>query len=403
MRLVVPLAVFCLVGAALAQSVLVVGPGGYPEISAALTVAQPGDLLQVAPGTYAPFAANVGVRIVAAAGASVVGNGPQFSWFVTTLSAPPGQTLHCRGLTFASSSSVVPHDVRAIAGQVVFEECSFQGGHPAKVLQGLDCSGAHVVLRRCTFDCYHPCLRLQGGSVVASESRFFANLHPIPVGPTPCAVDVVQGDASFAFCELRGATGSSMPANFSGGPAAIVRGNGALSLADCQLTSGDSPVGAPVPAVDNQLLGSVEHARTALVGGFGYLFIGFGTMYMRGPGVAGPAVAGHRPGAIDLPTGVPDGGLYGLFVNSEPNRLVVVPLTFALEPPSAVPLVQDPVRFDAGTLVVPWIGVTDSLGGWMSGPIAIPSGFVSAPIWFHPLVLDGASLRAAVPVGGLVR
>lgn len=403
MRRVVLSVLFCLVGSASAQSVLLVGPGGYPEISAALAAAQPGDLLQVAPGTYAPFTANVGVRIVAAAGATVVGNGPLFSWFVTTLAAPSGQTLHCRGLTFESLASSVPHDVRAVAGQIVFEDCSFRGGHPAKVFQGLDCSGAHVVLRRCTFDCFQPCLRLQGGSVIASDSRFLASLHPIPVGPTPCAVDVVQGNASFSFCELRGATGSSTSINYSGGSAAIVRGNGALSLADCQLTAGDSPVGAPVPAIDNQQLGAVEHARTALVGGFGYVFLGFGFYQLRGPGVAGPAVEGLQPGAIGLPSGVPDGGTYGFFVRSAPNRVVAVPLTFALELPTVAPLVADPVRFDLGTLVVPWIGVTDSLGGWISDPIGIPSGFVGVPIWFHPLVLDGVSLRAAVPVGGLVR
>lgn len=115
-----------------AQAVLTVGPGGFPTIPAALAVANPGDLVDIAAGTYPAFDCGVGVTLRATAPGSVqfdlargflpgTGVSMQFA-------APPGQTLHVVGVRFLfpEASPTIP-DVQpqlVLGSTAVLEDCT---------------------------------------------------------------------------------------------------------------------------------------------------------------------------------------------------------------------------------------------------------------------------------------
>jgi hypothetical protein len=80
-----------------------------------------------------------------------------------------GQTALLFGLTFTSGSAVQPHVVSAANGHVIFEHCTFRGGHPFKVQQGLRCSNAHTVLSRCTFFTGEDCIQVAGEALPPDE------------------------------------------------------------------------------------------------------------------------------------------------------------------------------------------------------------------------------------------
>lgn len=383
-----------------AQTTILVGPGGFPQISAALAVAQPGDRLEVAAGGYAPFTVNLGVQIVATGQVTIVGSGPPFTTFVTNLGAPAGQNLLIRGLTFASSGSTNGHRVAVTGGQVALENCWFEGGHPSKVDEGLRCTGADVVLRRCTFDTAHKCLRLFSGSLAATDCKFLPYEYGISIGAPLHGVEISQGSATFSFCEINGADTNHVPG--TGGAAMLVNG-GKVRLVDCVVTGGDSSTGLPVPCIVNSSPHAIEHSRSSVVGGFGWIMLGIGALWQRGPGFVGPELQRLLPGTIGLWSGLEGGANFGFTCTADPGRLFVVPMSFTLSPPSLVPLVLDPIRFDPAALVIPFAGVTDAQGQFRSPVIPIPTGLVAASAFFHPLLLDGTTFLAGVPVGGVVR
>src|SRR5688572_16299387 len=102
-----------LAGVLAAQSTLVVGAGGYPQISAAIAAAPPGDTVKVLPGTYDPFTVTIPLNIVAAAGAVVVRpSGVGSSSFSSTFfDLQAGQTVVVAGFRFESFSALHGHSV----------------------------------------------------------------------------------------------------------------------------------------------------------------------------------------------------------------------------------------------------------------------------------------------------
>jgi len=71
-----------------AQNVLVVGPGGFPQIADAITAAAPGDTVLVRGGSYLPFTLRKGLIIRAVPGERVeVSN--LFINAVTAIDTPP--------------------------------------------------------------------------------------------------------------------------------------------------------------------------------------------------------------------------------------------------------------------------------------------------------------------------
>ena len=153
------LALFGTATIALCQSTwLVGGATGMPEIRDALQLASAGDIVLVAPGTYAHFTDDLGVIIQATSPGSVdieldpgvipascTGFCPLFEH--TRFQPPAGQESQCIGLRFNSTITwfgglPIRHRVSA-SGRVTFDQCElFANGLPV-----LDCSGEVLLYR----------------------------------------------------------------------------------------------------------------------------------------------------------------------------------------------------------------------------------------------------------------
>jgi hypothetical protein len=242
---------------------------------------------------------------------------------------------------------------------------------------------------------------LTSGSLAATDCHFLPYENPMSIGAPLDGIKIIGGSATFSFCDLRGATGYASP--YTGGSAILVQPLGKLRLCDCQVNGGDSTTGPPVPAIVSSSPHPVEHSRSSVVGGFGWVLTGFSSWYQGGPAFVGLQLQRNLPGTVASPGGLQSGAAFAFACTGPVGGLVVVPLSFELSPPAMVPMVLDPVRFDPAALVVPYVGVTNPAGVYQAPTIAIPPALVGASAWFHPLLLDGASFVAGVPVGGVVR
>jgi len=386
-----------------AQATLTVGPGGYAEISTAVAAALPGDLIVVSPGTYAPFTVTVGLTIVAPTGASVIGSSPTpNTWHYSNFGAPAGQTLVVVGLSFQSSTAVQPHVVRVQGGQVVFETCSFRGGHPAKVQHALACLNSDVVLRACLINPAHSGVLIDGGSLSATDTTVL----PTDLGGWNylglVGTELRNARAAFAFCDLRGASALSNPSQLWSPHAMLLSGTSMASLADCAVTGGDVTTGPPVPAIVNNGSAPVRYFRSSIVGGFGDVRLSFGVWRQRGPSFVGPNTSTALLGAVGMTSGMRMGNTYGFGCSSEPNRLIIVVLGYELRAPQPHALALQPIRFDPLAVSTFALGVTDAQGLYQPPPIQIPSGILGRTAWLHPVMLDGNLFEVGPPIGGLI-
>ena len=148
-------------GFAQAQSTFVVGPGGFPQISDALAVAAPGDVIQVEPGAYGIFFANFGVTIRAVTPGTVSIAGFIGSFVFT----PPGQHTHLVGLDFSI--------VNAHSANVTFDQCTMNGYSPLLVTDStVHMQDCEVTTDGSQFLSNAGALRAEGSYVTAVDSTF---------------------------------------------------------------------------------------------------------------------------------------------------------------------------------------------------------------------------------------
>lgn len=145
-----------------AQATLLVGPGGFAEIRDALAVAAPGDRVQVMPGIYSHFEANVGVDLHAAipgtvevaASLAYITPGCIFCHLmegITSFAPTGGHELHVSGIKFIANQVQVgfwqvQHRVEVTGGRVTFSDCEFEGinGRFANPLLTIDSAAVHL-------------------------------------------------------------------------------------------------------------------------------------------------------------------------------------------------------------------------------------------------------------------
>lgn len=131
-----------------AQAVLRVGPGGHAQIRDAILAAAPGDVIEVAAGTYLPFTLDKPLTI-------------------TALPAPPGQIVQVTGaVTMTPSITELrpPAGTRAFVTNVHFRNMwANYWQHSVRVTRGTAC------FEECTFeapyDLFEPALRVQNAAV----------------------------------------------------------------------------------------------------------------------------------------------------------------------------------------------------------------------------------------------
>ena len=248
MRWLLP--ILLVTAAARAQSVLSV-PGTFPQIHQALAAAQPGDVIEVASGSYQPFAVTAGVTIrgTGALPPSVALGGP------VTFDIPPGEQAYVFAMNLYTGTEVQ-------RGSVAFERCRFDAA-PA----GLEVAPlGECILVQCSLGTSvgpRDGARVRG-RLAATHTTFGGGTSWIQLGGTAVLVD--GGSVQFADCRIQGG-----PAVLPQHPAtdAMVVLAGSVLLADCTVAGGDSQVSAGGVGIRNLGTTSVLAARSSVTGGAG--------------------------------------------------------------------------------------------------------------------------------------
>jgi hypothetical protein len=387
----------------LAQATLLVGPGGYAQIQTALAAAAPGDLVLVQPGAYLPFTADVAVRILAPNGATVASTG-QFPTLTSTVLRPPvGGTVYVSGLSFTSGGSLYPHVVLVTRAQGVLENCSFASNHPLSVQYALQCSHADAVLVHCTFSTINGGVRVDSGSLSASDCAFYGVDPQVSFPEMPAAVDARDSNVQLSFCTMTGAD-SFAPAQ-QGGPGMRVAGVSRATLVDCTCLGGDANAGSPPAAsgLVNTTTQPVRHLRSSFLGGASMMITPIGGWPIRGAGISGPEQTGALVGLVGSASGPRVGQYYGVAATAQPATLVLYAASFGLQAPAAQPQLAQAIRIGAGA--IPFgSGVTDVLGvNAVVVSNSLPASALGVPLWFHAFVPNGGVFESSTPVGGVVR
>jgi hypothetical protein len=219
-----PLALL-LAAVAPAQTTHLVGPGGFPQISDALAVAAPGDIVHVQAGSYYGFTATKGVTI-RALGQVTVGD--------CVFLPPAGQTLHLVGLqaqtgTFHVAGGRVtmegcvsyglvsqpfsPPPLHVSNATVHLRDCYFSSNitvdTPGLLVENANVTIVGSTLRATGFGNPPPAVRVVGGQLHASSSHFetFATVLggsaclQVSSGATVWVADSTL-DAALGYCPL---------------------------------------------------------------------------------------------------------------------------------------------------------------------------------------------------------
>jgi hypothetical protein len=401
-----------------AAAVLTVGPGGmFAEIADAVAAAQPGDVVLVAPGTYAPFDVDLPL--------SVLGDGTG-------------------DVVVAGSGSLVVHGIAAgtevvVSGLVVQLNPVFEPVLAS--VQVHDCAGT-VALHD---------LRIEApfnhvGVHVEQSERVLLLASAIPSGGPPAAVRAIDSELWVAGCTLVGKTpasgfaepghdavhatsstlriwrsrvvgggaGTGKPALFLapdggdgidatasivvlyGGP---IASGGAISGGDGELGAIFTPNGVGGSAVRLAAGSSASiQAALPLAGGLD------GTDTVVGPDVAADASSSWQAFAALLPTltaGAPQaavGGGVGLAVDGSPGGLAVLFASLDTGPTLAAPRVLGVGVLNPGLFVQLGAAVLDGAGsGAFAATVPPAPALLGARLWFQAAEAAGAQVAITNP------
>jgi hypothetical protein len=374
-----PFAVFA-VGIPSQSTWVVGGAGGLPQIRQALAVAQPGDTIEVRPGTYAQFTAAVGVTIRAVSpGTVLIVPDPAYygpcllcNHEARTVLAPPvGQSLHVSGLVFTNQSAAgVTTWLEVRDGRVTLDECTVYGVglSPSACVWIVD---AHVHLQDC-FVSY------------GAYASGFAGIHAVDSVVT--AVDTrvqVVGPFTNGHClRLPGTTFQGSRLTLSGiGESCVVAGGAPVWISDSQL-SGGGPNHCTVT-------GAVELSRCTLW-----------------PPTAGCGVSGNGGSQLGVsrPSALQAGGTFQLDFQTTANGFVLVFAGPELAAESWAPLLVQPSWLQEATSFPVTLLLADAQGAVsVSWPIPAGPGITNQKLWFKGLSGWSFPLQVSPPVGGVVR
>lgn len=401
----VPVAAVWLTGALAAQATLNVGPGGYPEIVAAIAAAQPGDLILVQQGAYLPFDLSIGVRILAPDGATVTTppGGGGLPW-VHHIDPPAGQTAQIVGLTFRNNSAYPPAEppvALMVTGNVVFAGCTFFNWADYND-EAVTCNG-DVQFDRCTWNSIWDGLSVVGGRVAVNGCTFRAYQIDWGGHDATC-IAAGAGEVTLNTCDLEGSSAISLSYPI-GVPAIRLSGTARLSIADSLVVGGDSQTWAST-AIVNTTAQPVQHARSTIVGGHGRLSM-FPPLAGSGPGFSGPAQTAPLIGGGGAPTGPRVGSLYYGGVIAPANRIALLVLSSERTAAATVPFAAQPIHFDPATAIVYGFGLTSGFSPWpgagsyMWQTVTLPTSMQGVQFWLHSLVWDGATFQVGPTAGGV--
>lgn len=370
-----------------AQTVIVVGPGGLPQIRDAVAIATAGDVVVVQPGTYAQFVANVGCTIRAMVPGTVdVRIDPTFlacspCWFagMTQLAPPSGQVIHVVGLTFRpdlgtyQGQPVYP-GVSVASGTVTFDDCRIGAQGSSTLITPLAVTNATVHLQHCTVEGFpfasamHT-LTAINATVTAIDT--VVRTHPGPLGGFGVAISVQNSVLSGSGLQLVGITIE------------------ALRVINSQVWLSDSSL-ATVP---------VSTCAITVVGQPPQLDRCTSTQ---------PATCSSFPSptfllGVSRPAPLQQGTTFTLDYSTEANGIVATVASFGLAT-ATLPTVVQPVWIDQGSALNLGFVLADGRGH-ATASWAIPAGtaFIDRSLWFQGVSGSNLPLQLSQVTGGVVR
>lgn len=368
-----------LAAGAAAQTVHLVGPGGFAQIDDALAVASPGDVVHVQGGAYGSFHGTVGVTIRGIGGAVMVGG--------ATIAVPANEALHLVDLSIGTT--VVS------AGICTFDRCTIT---PGSLNGSLYVSDARVDLHECVVgQSGAPYLAPFGGvpgmiatnaAISAVDTQFRGRDRETTFNaPGGAAILLVASTFHGSRVTADGgdglSTGSGVP-----GPA-LSASNATVWLSDSTLNGGratdlgSAPWRCPVAVTGTttgRLARCVQDPATCA----------------GGIPTGGPMLGVHRASPL------PSGALLQLDFQTEPNGFVGVFASFGLASLTLFELEQ-PIALDLATLF-PFAVLAADGSGAASGAWMLPPNVADYAVWFQ-----GAAAPAPVPLqispvtGGVLR
>lgn len=368
-----------LAAAARAQTVHVVGAGGFTSIDAALAASAPGDVIDVQPGTWPVFTAGIGVTIRGAPGANVQSNS------LSVAAVPPGQALHLVGLQIAGLAVIggtVTIDgcqIRPFAGATTEAALTVVGGRAH--LQGCDVSGAwsatslpQVTAMTCTANAV----------VTAIDSQFTgggsATVY-FPVAARGIQLDHALFEGSHVVVRGGSSVGAILAANALRSVASTVW------ISNSTLQGGIEPWGTEC-WIDHTGAVGVDPGRVVR-----------STLVPAACSTAVPTTGSllgvHRAVPLTSP------GPVTLAFTADPNALVFVVFSVATGFAN-VPGIEQPVLVDIAGLSVLDLLVADA-GGNANGAWTMPSGFTGTTVWLQGIAIGASAWQPSPLAGGVIR
>lgn len=385
-----------------AQSVLKVGPGGFPEIAAAVAVASPGDVIEVASGIYMPFTLDQGLTIRAAPGAFVRVQQTSSS-LAMTIRPPVGQLAVLARLNFLNPGAF-DLVTRVERGTVWFEECTF-GAPDLDSVPALAVVGATVLLRRCHLVGFGWAYNQPGrhnDGLSADQAQVFATDCSFEGSATALGPSVggagIGADNSLLHCvncQLRGGPLRTSCGMARPGPGLRTGAGTSVWLADCHVEGGQELcVIIGVPGAVHTGAQPIRYARTTFLGGR--------TSIGRGAATVGAFQATPLLGAQGPALALSSGGSWQTSYRSEPNWPIGVFLATVLDP-HPDPLTQQPMPLPVGGATALALLVADAQGAatYATSIPAVPA-LLGATCFVAAVSGTSLPLQVSPPVGGLL-
>ena len=385
-----------------AQTVHVVGPGGFAQIHAAIQAATNGDVIVVQSGTYEPFTLTKDLTITAAPSATVAVVPPIVG--ITVLQPPTRAALV--GLRFRPVIGFLYHPVQVLSGHVTMHDCVVEG--TTSPATSLTVQNAAVAMQRC---------RIFGGPMPTGSTTVFAGGN---------ALAVVHGSVAAVDCEFRGGQlgfdsigvgGHALLvddavvhlvrcAAFAGGNSALLStypgGNGvhvattsSVWIADSVVQGGNGHATAGDAAIANFGTTAVVIARTTLTAGPGN---------PPGPVTIGPLVTGPLLGHRSTTAPFVLGQTWQLDLRAAAGTSVLVVGSDRLAVATTIPLLAERAWLAPANLFVLGVGVTDATGALLlTLPLPTTPSLLHTTWFVQGVAGLAAPLEVSPPVGGVVR
>jgi hypothetical protein len=407
MRLLLAVAVAGVPTLAPAQAVLQV-PAAFADIGAAIAAAQPGDVVEVAAGTYPPFSCGKAVTVTAVPGATVrIEASGVFATLVTGFAVPPGGTARVRGLQFVNPSPLARQRVQVTSGCAAFESCTFEAAYDDDA--ALRVVGAAAWLRACRCSGHKtappvgiganvfPCAGLKAtNATVAAVDCEFAGGDLVATGIVGAGDGVLAASSRLhlARCLVRGGGSGSLGCFYPNGHGVHVANGAGTWLVDTTVLGGSHPgCAGGGDALRNAGSAPVHLTRVVAVPGSGTSSSGAA---ITGPVVLDAALGLAGP-TVDARLGAP----WRVDYRAAPGALVLLFASDALAPQPAGVFVE-PTWLPAGAPFV--AALTADAAGTATFATSIPSAptLRHASLWLHAAEWTGTAKHVAPPIGGVL-